>query len=182
MCWPKHFQRANNPFTKLLFTKLYLFILELNISFLDSSFSSEDDDSSLTPTSKQTKPGDDPYDPKATRSFVSASSSSLGKDYILKKLGKSNSVAKLSGLGNSVSASTPTSKQPPITVNENISKSMIRFKRTLSRSVDELSHYVESKGDHSGNDSGITRPRESSDTDTTTSNFCSSNSKDKFLK
>ena len=182
MCWSKNFQRANNPFTKLLFTKLYLFILELNISFLDSSFSSEDDDSSLTPTSKQTKPGDDPYDPKATRSFVSASSSSLGKDYILKKLGKSNSVAKLSGLGNSVSASTPTSKQPPITVNENISKSMIRFKRTLSRSVDELSHYVESKGDHSGNDSGITRSRESSDTDTITSNSCSSNSKDKFLK
>ena len=182
MCWPKNFQRANNPFTKLLFTKLYLFILELNISFLDSSFSSEDDDSSLTPTSKQTKPGDDPYDPKATRSFVSASSSSLGKDYILKKLGKSNSVAKLSGLGNSVSASTPTSKQPPITVNENISKSMIRFKRTLSRSVDELSHYVESKGDLSGNDSGITRSRKSSDTDTTTSNSCSSNSKDKFLK
>ena len=182
MCWPKNFQRANNPFTKLLFTKLYLFILELNISFLDSSFSSEDDDSSLTPTSKQTKPGDDPSNPKATRSFVSASSSSLGKDYILKKLGKSNSVAKLSGLGNSVSASTPTSKQPPITVNENISKSMIRFKRTLSRSVDELSHYVESKGDHSRNDSGIIRSRESSDTDTTTSNSCSSNSKDKFLK
>ena len=182
MCWPKNFQRANNPFTKLLVTKLYLFILELNISFLDSSFSSEDDDSSLTPTSKQTKPGDDPSDPMATRSSVSASSPSLGKDYILKKLGKLNSVAKMSGLGNPVSASTPTSKQPPITVNENISKSMIRFKRTLSRSVDELSHYVESKGDHSGNDSGITRSQESSDTDTTTSNSCSSNSKDKFLK
>ena len=88
----------------------------------------------------------------------------------------------MSGLGNPVSASTPASKQPPITVNENISKSMIRFKRTLSRSVDELSHYVESKGDHSRNDSGIIRSRESSDTDTTTSNSCSSNSKDKFLK
>ena len=136
----------------------------------------------MTPTSKQTKPGDNPSDPKATRSFVSASSSSLGKDYILKKLGKSNSVAKMSGLGNPVSASTPTSKQPPITVNENICKSMIRFKRTLSRSDDELSHYMERKGDHSGNDSGITRLRESSDNDTTTSNSCSSIGKGKFLK
>ena len=110
MCWPKNFQRANNPFTKLLVTKLYLFILELNISFLDSSFSSEDDDSSLTPTSKQTKPDDDPSDPMATRSSVSASSPSLGKDHVLKKLGKLYSVAKMSGLRNPVSASTPTSK------------------------------------------------------------------------
>ena len=74
-------------------------------------------------------------------------------------------------------ASTPTSKQPFITVNENISKNMIRFKRTLSRSDDALSHYVESKGDHSRNDKGITRSRESSDTDTTTSS-----GKDQFVK
>ena len=44
---------------------------------------------------------------------------------------------------------------------------MIRFKRTLSRSDVELSGYVETNGDHSRNDSGITRSRESSDTDTT---------------
>ena len=142
------------------------------LSFLDSSFSSDDDDSSVKPTSKQSKPCDDPSDSKATISFVSASSSSsssssLGKYYILKKLEKSNLVAKTSYLGNPVSSSTPTSKQPPITVNEKISKSMIRFKRTLSRSDVELSGYVESNGDHSRNDSGITRSRESSDTDTT---------------
>ena len=156
------------------------------LSFLDSSFSSDDDDSSVKPTSKQSKPCDDPSDSKATISFVSASSSSssssssLGKDYILKKFEKSNLVAKTSYLGNPVSFSTSTSKQPPITVNEKISKSMIRFKRTLSRSDVELSGYVESNGDHSRNDSGITRSRESSDTDTTTSNSCSSNRKGKF--
>ena len=44
---------------------------------------------------------------------------------------------------------------------------MIRFKRTLSRSDVELSGYVETNGDHSRNDSEITRSRESSDTDTT---------------
>ena len=128
----------------------------------------------MKPTSKQSKLCDDPSDSKATITFVSASSSSsssssssLGKDYILKKLEKSNLVAKTSYLGNPVSSSTPTSKQPPITVNEKISKSMIRFKRTLSRSDVELSGYVESNGDHSRNDSGITRSRESSDTDTT---------------
>ena len=124
----------------------------------------------MKPKSKQSKPCDDPSDAKATISFVSASSSSsssLGKDYILKKLEKSNLVAKTSYLGNPVSFSTPTSKQPPITVNEKISKSMIRFKRTLSRSDVELSGYVETNGDHSRNDSGITRSRESSDTDTT---------------
>ena len=142
------------------------------LSFLDSSFSSDDDDSSVKPTSKQSKPCDDPSDSKATISFVSASSSSsssssLGKYYILKKLEKSNLVAKTSYLGDPVSSSTPTSKQPPITVNEKISKSMITFKRTLSRSDVELSGYVESNGDHSRNDSGITRSRESSDTDTT---------------
>ena len=112
----------------------------------------------------------------------SSSSSSLGKDYILKNLEKSNSVAKTSGLGNPVSVLTPASKQPPISVNENISKSIIRFRRTLTRSDDELSHYVESKGDHSRNDIGITRSPESSDTNTTTSNSCSSNSKGKFCK
>ena len=127
----------------------------------------------MKPTSKQSKLCDDPSDSKATISFVSASSSSssssssLGKDYILKKLEKSNLVAKTSYLGNPVSSSTPTSKQPPITVNEKISKSMIRFKRTLSRSDVELSGYVETNGDHSRNDSGMTRSRESSDTDTT---------------
>ena len=68
----------------------------------------------------------------------------------------------------------PTSKQPPISVNENISKSIIRTKRTLNRSDDEneLGNYVESKGDHSRNDTGITRSPESFDTDTTTSNSC----------
>ena len=128
------------------------------LSFLDSSFSSDDDDSSVKPTSKQSKPCDDPSDSKATISFVSASSSSsssssLGKYYILKKLEKSNLVAKTSYLGDPVSSSTPTSKQPPITVNEKISKSMIRFKRTLSKSDVELSGYVESNGGHSRNDS-----------------------------
>ena len=156
------------------------------LSFLDSSFSSDDDDSSVKPTSKQSKPCDDPSDSKATISFVSASSSSssssLGKYYILKKLEKSNLVAKTSYLGDPVSSSTPTSKQPPITVNEKISKSMIRFKRTLSRSDVELSGYVESNGGHSRNDSWITRSQESSDTDTTTINSCSSNCKGKFLK
>ena len=142
----------------------------------------------MKPTSKQSKPCDDPSDSKATISFVSASSSSssssssLGKDYILKKFEKSNLVAKTSYLGNPVSFSTSTSKQPPITVNEKISKSMIRFKRTLSRSDVELSAYVESNGDHPRNDSGITRSRESSDTDNTTSNSCSSNCKGKFSK
>ena len=156
---------------------------QVNLSFLDSSLSSYDNDSSSKPTSKQAKSCDDPSDSKATRCFVSASSSSsFGKDYILKKVRKSNSVTKTSGFGNPVSSSTPTSKQPPITVNENISKSMIRFKRSLSRSDDEVSHYVESEGDHSRNDSGMIRSRESSDTDTTTSNSCSSNHKTKFLK
>ena len=142
----------------------------------------------MKPTSKQSKPCDDPSNSKTTISFVSASSSSssssssLAKDYILKKLEKSNLVAKTSYLGNPVSSSTPTSKQPPITVNEKISKSMIRFKRTLSRSDVELSAYVESNGDHPRNDSGITRSRESSDTDNTTSNSCSSNCKGKFSK
>ena len=155
---------------------------KLNLSFLDSSFSSDGNDSSMKPTPKQAKPGDDPSNSKAIRSFVSASSSSsssssLSKYYILKKIGNSNSVAKTSGLGNPVSASTPTSKKPHITVNENISKNMISFKRTLSRSDDELSHYVESKADHFRNDSGITRSRESSDTDTTTSS-----GKDQFVK
>ena len=157
---------------------------KLNLSFLDSSFSSDGNDSSLKLTPKQAKPGDDPGNSKATRSFVSASSSSssassssLSKDYILKKIGKSNSVSKTSGLGNPVSASTPTNKKLHITVNENISKNMIRFKRTLSRSDDELSHYVESKGHHFRNDSGRIRSRESSDTDTTTNN-----NKDQFVK
>ena len=141
----------------------------------------------MKPTSKQFKPCDDPSNSKTTISFASASSSSsssssLGKDYILKKLEKSNLVVKTSYLGNPMSSSTSTSKQPPITVNEKISKSMIRFKRTLSRSDVELSGYVECNGDHSRNDSEITRSRESSDTDTTTSNSCSSNRKGKFLK
>ena len=157
---------------------------QLSLSFLDSSFSSYDNDSSSKPTSKQAKPCDDRSDSKATRCFVSASSSSssLAKDYILKKVRKSNSVTKTSGFGNPVSSSTPTSKQPPITVNEKISKSMIRFKRSLSRSDDEVSHYVESEGDHSRNDSGMIRSRENSDTDTTTSNSCSSNHKANILK
>lgn len=116
------------------------------------------------------------------RSFTSSSSSSLSKDYILKKLGKSNSLAKTSDLRNPLSASMPTAEQTPITVNESIGKSIIRLKRTLIRSDNELSHYVESKGDHSRNDSRITRSPESSDTNTTTSNSCSSNDKGKFLK
>ena len=100
----------------------------------------------------------------------------------MKKLGKSNSIAKTSGLGNPVSALTPTSEQSSITVNENISKSIIRFKRALSRSDDEHSHYVESQGDRSRNDRGITRSPESFETNTTTSSSCSSNVKGKFFK
>ena len=89
----------------------------------------------------------------------------------------------MSGLGNPVSASTPTSKQPFMSVNGYISKSIIRSKRTLNRSDDgnELSHSVENKGDHSRNDSGTTRSPESSGNNTTTSNSCSSNVKSKFF-
>ena len=46
-------------------------------------------------------------------------------------------------------------QQLPIAVNENTNKSIGRFKKTLSRSDDELSHYVGSKGDYSKNDSRI---------------------------
>ena len=114
---------------------------KLNLSFLNSSFSADDDDSSLKPTAKQSQSCDDASHSEASRGFVSSSSSSLGKDYILKKLRKS--------MPASMSASMPTSKQGHITVNEDIHKSIIRFKRTLSRSDDELSHYMESKGDDS---------------------------------
>ena len=98
------------------------------------------------------------------------------KGYFLKKLGKSNSVAEACGLGNPVSASMPMSKQPPLSVSKNISKSIIRFKRTLNRSDDknELGNYVESKRDYSRNDTGTTRSPESFDTGTTTSKSCSS--------
>ena len=81
-----------------------------------------------------------------------------------------------------MSALTPTSEQSSITVTENISKSIIRFKRALSRSDDEHSHYVESQGDRSRNDRGITRSPESFETNTTTSSSCSSNVKGKFFK
>ena len=49
---------------------------KLYLSFPDSSFSSDDVDSSLKPTAKQAKHFDDPSHWKATRSFVSSSSSS----------------------------------------------------------------------------------------------------------
>ena len=146
---------------------------KLNLSFLNSSFSADDDDSSLKPTAKQFKPCDDANHSKASRGFVSSSpSSSLGKHYILKKLGKS--------MPASMSASVPKTKQAPITVNEDIRKSLIRFKRTLSRSDDKLSHYMESKGGDSKNDIGIARSPQSSFADTKNSWRC--NGKVKFFK
>ena len=145
---------------------------KLNLSFLNSTFLADDDDSSLKPTAKQSKPCDDATHSKASRGFFSSSSSSLGKDYILKKLGKS--------MPASMSVSMPTSKQPPITVNEDIRKSLIRFKRALSRSDDQLSHYMESKGDDSKNDTGIARSPQSSFADTNSSWRC--NGKVTFFK
>ena len=46
-------------------------------------------------------------------------------------------------------------QQLPIAVNENTNKSIGRFKKTLSRSDDELSHYLGGRGDYSKSDSRI---------------------------
>ena len=46
-------------------------------------------------------------------------------------------------------------QQLPIAVNENTNKSIGRFKKNLSRSDDELSHYLGGRGDYSKSDSRI---------------------------